>query len=200
MLIPRARRSLSITASFGAPMERFAEAHGVEIRVEGEARPVEMSDPVEVRDARVVHEVEAFADRLRAGVRRNRQGFLEAAGLRATWRPASNGAASMVVFYSGPSASLTEQLVDTMAKPLRKKATTQSASARTAGCRSAVVLDQHGHAEIEAGMHSMALHPYTFAAAVEQSLDGVCSNLDAVLWINNEDAVHVATGTFPGVE
>lgn len=130
-----------------------------------------------------------------------RTGRLQMGTLTIAWRPSGDGEIACTLFSSaGPRGLLSfeDELVDTLMKPLRKKATNQARRAHRAGYRTAVLLDPRGHAGIAQGTHRAPLHVQTVELAVRRVLLGVEHDLDAVLLVDRQDGWHIVAGRFPG--
>ncbi len=123
-------------------------------------------------------------------------------GLHVAWSPASTPDDVGVFGVAGlnQSALLSEQIEAAIAGPLVKKATRQSQAGKLAGCRTAVLLDQVGHAGIKQGTQWLPQHPHTFKTAVTNVLSVVPQHhLDAVLLHDSQGGWHSLVGAVPGV-
>lgn len=149
-------------------------------------------------------EVNAVVATARKAMRRTTSGACEPCpGLQVEWKKAEDpslvGVWMLGVWVDSASA-LSDQVAAAITRPLRKKATVQAKAGSLAGCATAVLLDQVGHASLMQGTQWLPEHPHTFRLAVEAALVGLMGNyLDAVLLHGTDGKWHALYGSFPGV-
>lgn len=147
-------------------------------------------------------EVDAVTARTAQAVAGNVYGSAEVSpGLTVAWEPASEAtpAGADGIVWLNQSPLLVDQVREAIAAPLTAKATKQARRGREAGCRTAVLLDQVGHAGVLQGTQWLPRRATTFATAVSEVLDAVPGHaLDAVLLRDRADGWHLLCGEFPG--
>lgn len=147
-------------------------------------------------------DVDAVTARVADAVGRSAHGSLEVSpGLTVKWEPVPGAtpAGAEGIVWLDQSPLLMDQVREAIAGPLTAKATKQARRGRAAGCRTAVLLDQVGHARVLQGTQWLPRRAETFAKAVSEVLKEAPGHaLDAVLLRDQANGWHLLHGEFPG--